>query len=171
MAVTVTDYADVEARAAELGLCQPDPFAILPRGFEAGAPEALVHESEAATIRKVLKENGLDVQLLAPPTERLPSVVQRSADWIAPTILVGSMLWTQNPMAVSVALGVLDSYISDFFKGKRASGTVKLSFVVERSRQRTYAHVTYEGPTSGLGARELAQLRRDHRHRCQPRRN
>jgi hypothetical protein len=46
MAVTVTDYADVEARAAELGLRQPDPLAILPRGFETGATEALVHESK-----------------------------------------------------------------------------------------------------------------------------
>jgi hypothetical protein len=69
-------------------------------------------------------------------------------EWIAPTIFIGSMLWTQNPMAVAVALGVLDSYASDFLKGRLTSKKVKVSFVVERRKGKTYARVTYEGAAS-----------------------
>jgi hypothetical protein len=55
LSVNVTEYVDVEARACELGLGMPGALAILPRGFDSSGVEALAHESEAATIRKVLR--------------------------------------------------------------------------------------------------------------------
>jgi hypothetical protein len=151
MGVTIATYIDVRQRAVELDLGPVTDFAILPRGFEAGSPDgALADEADATTIRKLLNEAGLSVQQLRRSDRALPSVVQRSADWIAPTLFVGSMFLSQNPHAIQLALGVMDSYISDFLKGRSSRGTVKLTIVVEKTKSREYRRVDYEGPPSGV---------------------
>jgi hypothetical protein len=151
MGVTITTYLDVRQRALELNVGPVTDFAILPRGFGADSlGGALADEADAATIRKLLKEAGLSVQQLRRSDRALPSVIQRSADWIAPTLFVGSMFLSQNPLAIQLALGVIESYISDFLKGRLSHGKVNLTIVVEKSRPKEYCRVDYEGPPSGL---------------------
>jgi hypothetical protein len=157
MGVTVTDFANVRERAAELRLTLSSDLAILPRHFSSATSAAdLVHEADAATLRKLLNNAGLDVQQLEPPGGRLPSVVQKSADWISPTIFVGSLLLTQNPYAIQVALNVLASYLTDFLRGRPSGGTARISIVVERTNRKTYKQVSYEGPPSGI--KDLASV-------------
>ena len=157
MSVTIATYIDVRQRALELGLDPITDFAILPRGFGTGSPDgAVADEADATTIRKLLNEAGLSVQQLRRSGRALPSVVQRSADWIAPTLFVGSMLLSQNPHAIELALGVMDSYISDFLKGRLGRGVVTLTIVVEKNRSREYCRVDYEGPPSGI--KDLAEV-------------
>ncbi|MBI3693644.1 MAG: hypothetical protein HY238_02225 [Acidobacteria bacterium] len=153
----MTEYIDVRERASTLGLLLGSELVILPRHFDSAISNAdLCHEAEATTVRKLLLEAGLNVQQLQPAETRLPSAVQKSSDWIAPTVFVGSMLLTQNPYAIQVALGVLNSYLADLFKGRLSEGGVKLTLVIEQSRTKTCRRMIYEGPWSGI--KDLAPL-------------
>ena len=153
MGITVADYIDVRQRAKELGLPVTSHLAILPRGFGGSTPsQDLVHEADASTVRKLLKAAGIDVQQVEPLDGRFPSVIQRSAEWLAPTIFVGSMFITQNPYAVQVALNVLASYVSDLLKGRFPAPRVKVTIVVEQGKSKRCRRIDYEGPPSGLEA-------------------
>ena len=161
MATTITDYLDVRERARQLNLPMVAEFSILPRSFSTAASESdLRHENDASTVRKLFTQAGLDAQMLEPP-QRLPASVEKSVEWIAPTIFIGSMLWSQNQYAVQVALNVLSSYIFNFLKGRLPTGKVRVSFVIEASKSKTFKQLTYEGPVSGLTelAATLRQLR------------
>jgi hypothetical protein len=149
---SITNFVNVRNRARELGLPPVAEFAMLPAGFETAPSNAeLTRVSEAATLRKLFKGAGLDVQELQ-PAEKLATSVTKSADWIAPTLFIGSMLYTQNHAAVDIALDVISHYAYDFLKGRLPSGKVKISFVVERSKSKECKRFTYEGSVSGLTA-------------------
>lgn len=79
MSLTTTTYVDVRQRAMELGLGALPEFAILPRGF-ATSPTAdgLADETEAATLRKLLNEAGLDVRQLRKSDRALSRLQARS---------------------------------------------------------------------------------------------
>jgi len=155
---SVTEYVDVRQQARKHGLHLTSELVLLPRGFERSGIE-LAHEADAATVRKLLKVAGLDVQQLQYPDRRLPSVVQRSADWIGPTLFVGSMLLSQSPQVTQIALGVISSYVSDTLKGKNFGGSVTLDVVIEETKSKTYRRIHYEGPPSGL--KDLPQVLRE----------
>jgi hypothetical protein len=160
MGVVISNYVDVHQRAQELGLDLASDFAILPRAFGENAQVShLAHESEAATLRKLLKAEGIDIQQIEPCDGRIPSVVQRSADWLAPTIFIGSTLFTQNPYAIQVALNILASLVYDCLKGRLLASEMKLTFVVEQSKSKKCCRVDYEGPADALN--ELADLLRE----------
>lgn len=113
LGIVISDYPDVYARAVVLGLNPPGTLSILPRGFASGSSGDLCHEAETATLGKVWSAAGVRANQVQPPEGKLPSVVQRSADWIAPTIFVGGMLFSQNPIALQLAMEVLGSYVVD----------------------------------------------------------
>lgn len=152
MTTSITSFVDVRSRARELGLPTVAEVSMLPAGFETAARGAeLTRVSEAATLKKLFKQAGLEVQELQ-PADKLPTSVQKSAEWIAPILFVGSMLYTQNKAAIDIALGVISNYAYDFLKGRLSGGKVKISFVVERSKSKEFKKFTYEGPVSGLSA-------------------
>jgi len=149
---------DVRRRAHELGLPPLGDISILPRGFATAATQGeLRHESDASTLRKLLIEAGVPVQQLE-PSDHLPIVVQKGADWLAPTIFVGSMLMTQNPYAIQIALGVVESYITDFLKARLPTGRLRLSFVVEieTAESKSFKRFDYDGPVAGI--KDIAPL-------------
>jgi hypothetical protein len=51
---------------------------------------------------------------------------------------------------VALALDVLGTYLTDFFKGIPGPKTVKLEIVVEKKRDRSCKMVRYEGGVSGI---------------------
>lgn len=141
---------DVRARAREMGLPDVEDLAMLPGGLDQAAePIGLYHESEAATLRKFFAEQGLLMQELASSRE-LEIDVKKSADWIAPVIFVGSAIWSENEHVVSLAVDLLSSYISEFIAGVRPKIPVKLTFIVERTKQRDFKQVTFEGTVEGM---------------------
>src|ERR1035437_3884926 len=155
--IEVTEYVDVRRHAESQGLCLTSELVLLPRGFEAIASGAeLAHEAEAATVHKLLKAAGIDAQLLQHPDRRVPSVVERSATWIAPTVFVGSMLLTQSPHAIQIALNVISSYITDILKARNLPDTVKLTVVIEETKSKRCRRVEYEGSACKL--KELAEV-------------
>jgi len=145
----ISDCSDPYARVTALGLNPLGALSILPRGFESGSPGDLCHEAEAATSRKLWNQSGVFADQVQRPDGKLPSVVQRSADWVAPTIFVGGMLFSQNPLVLQLAVEVLGSYLSDVLKG-RSKPTVRLTFVVEQRGAKVFKKCEYEGPVDGL---------------------
>jgi hypothetical protein len=132
----------------------------LPNGYEtAGSADAIEHAPDASTLRKLFAEAGVQVHQVELPSGRFPVVVQKSNDWIAPTLFVSSMLMSQNPYATQIALGVIASYISEHLQGFRPGQSVELSFIVETSKSRTCKKLTYQGPVSGI--KDLPQIFRE----------
>lgn len=147
----IQDFVNVEERARILGCNVPTSLALLPRNFEeAESKDNLLHESSATTVRVLFRSNGIMETPLESDDERFPEVSEKSfEEWIGPTIFVSFALLSQNPHILSLALGVLSNYLTDFFKGLPNPGKAKLSIVVE-TRKKTYKRIDYEGPVSGL---------------------
>ncbi len=151
MSVETTKVESVSDRAAALGLASPTSLALLPRNFfDAKDPGDLIHEAHATTIRKLWAEKALPETPVEEPGKALPAVVEHSADWIAPTVFVSSMLLSNTPELVSVAIGVIANYATDFLKGRHGEPTVRLDVVVEKSKSKSCQKISYTGPVKGL---------------------
>ena len=50
---------------------------------------------------------------------------------------MGGALLTSDPNVISVALGVLSNYLTDFFQGMSGDKTVKLDVVIEKTADAT----------------------------------
>jgi hypothetical protein len=145
----MTDFVRVADRASELGCLIPSGIAILPENFATAATrQDLVMGSEAATIRKLFKGNSFPLDDLLPAGERAPSRHNKHFDWAA-FLFISAALMTENPHAVSVALGIISNYATEFFKGLPGQ-KVKLNLVVERKKDRTCKMLSYEGDVDGL---------------------
>lgn len=145
----VTDFPDIRARARELALPEVDALALLPEGIEHPETRKIIINGESATLRKLLSEAGLRVQVVG-QAERSGIAIRKSADLVLPVLFVGASLWSQNPVAVQIALGVISSYVADALKSVRPSGRVKLSVAIESTGKRRIRLLTYEGPASGI---------------------
>ena len=164
MSVETTKIESVSERAAALGLSPPTSLSLLPRNFfDADDRADLIHEANATTVRKLWEREGIPETQLEPPDIVFPAVVERSADWVAPTIFVSSMLLSSTPELVSVAIGVVANYATDFLKGRLGEPTVRFDVVVETTKSKSCHRVSYTGPVDGLDGlpdiiREVSQL-------------
>lgn len=148
MATEIVDYVHVSDRASQLGCLVPAGIAILPENFEGVASRGeLLFGSEAATIRKLFRNNNFPVDHLLPAGERVAAIHNKHFEW-APLIFISAALISENPNAVSVALGIV-SNATDFFKGM-TSKKVKLSIVVEKKKNGNCKKMTYEGDIEGI---------------------
>ena len=160
MTIQQFGFVDVEEKAKALGCNIPTGIALLPRNFEsAESKDALLHESNAATIRVLFRNNGIAETPLEREGERFPRISEKAfEEWVVPTIFASFALLSQNPHIISVALGVISNYLTDLFKGIPGGRNVKLDIVVE-TRKKTYKRIHYEGPISGL--EKAAQVARE----------
>ena len=154
MGTKVEDYVDVEKRLGELG-CRPAlGLAMLPENFRSAGKIADFRQmSKASTVKKLFRAAGLELTDLVDRPQRPPYIHNNYADWVAPTLFLSSALWSQNPNAVSVALSIIANYLTDLFKGIQ-SPTVKLEFVVEKTKSRKCMMVKYEGDVAGIASLE-----------------
>src|ERR1700692_366874 len=107
MAIDITEYIKVAEKAAQLGCSVPGGMAILPENFaSASKREELLFGSTAATIHKLLKLNNCHLDSFLSSEERLPSVHNKHFEW-APLLFISASLLTENPNAVSIALGII----------------------------------------------------------------
>lgn len=151
-ALEVEESFDVRGRLTALECGPLSGLAVLPRNLETAVTAGdLVLVSEAATITKLFEAAGLPIS--RPLQDKRPSyALNRSAGWIGPTIFISAGLITQQPEIVSVALGVLTNYLTDFLKGGLREKPVRLEIVVEREGNQHSKKLSYEGPVSGLAA-------------------
>jgi hypothetical protein len=152
MPITITDYADVTAKIAELG-CLPlgADVTLLPLNFDSASSIGdLRHASETSTIRKLLIQENLPFRDLVERGQRPPYIKNKSSDLILPTLYFSAILLSQNPLLVSIALNVISNYVYDCFRGRGVGHTVKLHIVVEDAKEGKYRQIAYEGPEKGL---------------------
>jgi hypothetical protein len=151
MNTRTSPYPDFASQLAHLGLRPPSKVALLPANLAAaGSATDLKQPSEAATIRTLFRTAGIQLEDIYSEEQKPSYIKNNAADWIAPAIFIGAGVLSEHPNTVSVALNVLSNYLTDLFRGKPNSPTVKASFVVEQDGQSTYKRVEYEGPVEGL---------------------
>jgi hypothetical protein len=151
MKIEVDEGYDVAERAESLGVQVPKGLAILPRNFAvARTKQELVYDPHVSTLRKLWREAGLQETGIELGHDRFPRAFERSADWIGPTVFIASLLVTQNPYAVQIALGIVQEFASDLLRRRPRSATVKLEVIVETKQGRQTKRVRYEGDVTGL---------------------
>jgi hypothetical protein len=140
----IGSFVDVRARAAELACAVPEGLALLPTNFEAATRrDDLVHDASGMSVRAIWRAEGVEETRLEPEGETWPARQKDAAEWIGPIIFVGASLWSQNPVAVNVALGVVANYVP------RERRSARLSVVVESESGAT-RRVDYHGPPEGI---------------------
>ena len=151
MATDITDYSKVADRASELGCAVPTAIAILPVNFETAKSCAdFKFNGEAATIRKLLRQNGISVENFLPNGERAPTIHNKHFEW-APLLFISAALTSNDPYAVTVALGIISNYATEYFRGILGR-SVKLDIVVERKKDNVCKKLHYEGDIEGLAS-------------------
>ncbi len=154
MSITIEDYVRVNERADEVGCRRPQGISILPENFDsATSHQELVVWGESVDVRKVLERHDLPMGDVMPAGERPRSLHYKSANWTA-LLFVSAALLSENPHAVSVALGVISNYVTDLFRG-RPGKTARLSIVAESS-DGACKKLTYEGDPAGIPSLEKA---------------
>ena len=109
-----------------------------------------VYVESAESVRKLLAKEDVPAEPLTPITARTRLVTSRSQVWIGPTLLVSSLLLTQSPSAVSLALNIIANYVVQLFAGLKHSPDVSLSIVQTSADGRTARELKYSGPAVGL---------------------
>jgi len=147
---TIGEFTNIRKRASELGFGPLESIALLPRGFEADeVPDSLLHDEETATLRKLLAERGVSVQQPCGADGTDSVQVEKSAEWIAPLIFVGSQVLFGAPETVSLLISVIEYFAVRVTRGLHQPN-VKLSFVLEVDKERTYKRLSYEGPPQSI---------------------
>lgn len=151
MATEISDYVNVARKAASLGCQYPERLALLPINFESASAVAdFLQASEAATIKKLLLEQGLPIDEVVERSQRPPYVKNKSHQWVAPVLFISASLYSQNPELVSLALNVLGNYATQFFMSDSEEGEVSLDVVFEKKKNGTYKKISYKGSVAGL---------------------
>lgn len=157
MAFIITDYCNVSERAQELGLNAPTGLAILPRNFEeAVSVNDLLHQSEVKTIRSLFRQNNIPETKLEKNNQKIPCTHENEFALVLPTIFVGTLLFSQNPHLLSLALSIIANYATDFFKGIPGRRKVVLNIVVENKSNGGAKKIHYEGDSDGL--KEITEI-------------
>jgi hypothetical protein len=153
MNITTEDYVRVDSRAAEIGCQRPTGMTLLPENFQSATSYAELRQlSEAATVRTLFRTNGLPLYDVLDPSKPVPYIQNNSFGWVGPTLFVSWALVSENPTVVTVALGVIANYLTDFLKGISGKTEVSLSIVVEKRTDRTCKRITYKGNVEGLSS-------------------
>jgi hypothetical protein len=109
-----------------------------------------VYPSTVESLIKLLTQHKVPVDSLHHIDATTPLQDNRGLDWIAPTFIVSSLLLTQNPNTVSIALGIISNYVTDLFKGVKSDPEIKLNIVQTAANGKRAQRIHYEGPVSGL---------------------
>lgn len=149
MTTTVSEFGNVAQRASELGCPVPGRIAILPENFETAKSYAdFEFSQEASTIRTLFRNNDFELDEILPPGQRSTFVHNKHFEWAA-LLFISVGLISSNPMAVSIAIGMISNYATDYFRGM-PSKNVKLSIVVEKRKDKSCKKINFDGPVEGL---------------------
>lgn len=146
MTTSIHPFSDVHVQAKTLGCQDPQMYALLPRGFEfATSKDELLQEGNADTVRTLLRNAKLTETPLEAPGERFPSIQENDFTWVGPTLFVSASLLSENPIFVNIALNIVSTYLTDFFKGIAGSRSVTFDVVLEKTRTKKCVRIHYDG--------------------------
>jgi hypothetical protein len=147
----VEDYVDVKKQAAKLGHTITDGIVLLPSSFEvAQSRNDLVYAASTDTVRKLLVQAGVPAATLEQDGQEYPRTAQHALEWIGPVILIGASVVSQNPEIVSITLGVISNYLTDWFRGEPKENRRVSLKIVKQTKDGDYKTVEYNGPIEGL---------------------
>lgn len=157
MTTTVAEYIDVRQRLDQLGCVTPTNFALLPFNFESAESVSDFRQvSESATVRTLFRTSNVPLDEIVNRNQKSPYIQNNAFEWVAPTLFVSLSIVSQNPALISIALGVIANYATNFFKGMSGSNEVQIDIVVERSKGKTCKKVSYKGLPDGL--KDLSEI-------------
>lgn len=122
---------------------------LLPHTWTTKGDEPTYVES-VESVRKLLAESDVPAEPLTPITAKTTLIDSRAQTWIGPTLLVSSLLLTQDQHAVSLALNIIANYVVNLFAGLKQHPSVSLSIVQTSADGNTTRELKYRGPASGL---------------------
>lgn len=153
MTVEIKDYACVTKRTRELNCNLPDGIIILPENFDTAKNSAEFHlRSEAATIKSLFRQSEIPFGVIQNPGEQRQYIQNNASDLILPIMYVSASLISGNEQIISIALGVVSNYVTDFFKGRPGKHTVELNIVVEKTKSKSCKILNFKGETSDLAS-------------------
>jgi hypothetical protein len=163
MPYTIEECFSVAERAAAMGCVLSEGLIILPANFgTAATPEEFLYEATGATVRTLFRTNHIPLQDLLSPGMPRRQISYKSAEWVGPTLFVSYAVLSDNGTLLNIALGVVANYLTDFFRGAGKTPTIKLDYIVEKTPNREYKRLKFEGPPEAIPSlREAIQAIRD----------
>lgn len=138
--VSVEDGFDVREKCEELGIEAPEKAAFLPRNFEdASDKDDLVLENQTATYRKVIEQEGVEIEVIGDESRQ---IAEKSHDTIIGILFFSAqfMEWEQ----VSTMLDALMWYLE-----RTSTGSTTLKAEVG-DEDGNYQKLEYEGPADEI---------------------
>ena len=119
--------------------------------FQAG-DEQFVYSANTPTIEKLLREANLGT--MRPVLKgQLRYRDEQSIVWLGPILFFSAAALAENPNLMSIALGVISNYLTDFFRGTSTPNPeVKLDVIQEITPKKKFRHAVYSGPVAGLSS-------------------
>jgi hypothetical protein len=114
-----------------------------------------IYPGTTESLVKLFKKHSAPVELLDDKGSILMRD-NRSTDWVSPTLFVTQLLITQDPNAVALALNIISTYVTDFFKGSKNDPTVRIKVIYSKTKTKEHREMRYEGPASKIS--ELKDL-------------
>ena len=108
-----------------------------------------IFTSTLATVTKLARQQGVAFGVY--PTEPSTKFLeQRSIDWFGPPMLISSLLYTNNPNAVSIAFGMIANYLTSIFSGRQDDVAARFEIYVQDDVRKVTKKIQYNGPVCGL---------------------
>lgn len=157
MSTEVRDYFSVSDKLRSFGIAPPTGLAILPSNLaEAKSIEDLCQQAESDTVRTLLTANKVAYVELFDEDNQPKYIQQYGFEWFGPTLFVSAGLLSQDPNAISVALGIITNYLYDLFKGAK-EGRASLDVILQQA-DGSCKQIRYSGPPEGLnGVAEIVK--------------
>lgn len=151
MTISIHEYIEVPPKLASLGCREPLSVTLLPRNFATAQTFGeLVHESNCATVRTLLRSAGIEEKRIEHEGAKIPYVQENDFTWVGPILFFAAAEVSRNPEIISVALGVIANYLTDFFRGIPGGRRVTFDVVIEQTRSKKTVRVHYDGSPEGF---------------------
>ncbi len=151
MSIEITEVQLSSTRFKELGIGLPEEIAFLPRNFASvNSADEFLYDELVPTFRKLFRTNGINETELN-PTMQLRTIHEKDGSWILPTFFMSSMLLSNHPDAVTLALNIIGNYLSNFLHGTKSKDKqVTLDLLIENDPVRSFKKISYTGSIDGL---------------------
>lgn len=158
--INISDYIPVFEKLDELGCSYSEGIAILPVDFEAATSSTTTRQLMGTlAIQKLFRISNLPYSEIRRGNEKPSYIGYRASEWVIPTLFFSASLLSENPTIISVSLGVIANYLTDFLKESGGKKNGRLDIVVEKNKSKICKKISYEGPVDGI--KELADIAKE----------
>ncbi len=125
---------------------------LLPLTFEsAQSPNELIYAASTDTVRKLLVQKRVPTVKLEQEGQEYPHAEQHALEWMGPVILFTAASISQNPEIVSITLGVISNYLTDWFRCVPKENRRASLKMVKETKDGDYKSFEFSGPPENLG--------------------